>query len=121
MLELHGKFWNTEPSGSGGRRIARAISLVLVRNVLFRNPIATKVLIKILKISGETFEVCFSFTNLCSLIIVTRISKRSLGKLAHFHNLVHLEVTSEISFAKDKTMLNFLRISPNLGTIVIAK
>ncbi|KAI3842678.1 hypothetical protein MKX03_027342 [Papaver bracteatum] len=76
-------------------------------------PITTKVLkelcnVKCLKISGETFEELIfpdgPFTNWPT-----------------FHNLVRLEVTSGISFSKDKTLLNFLRISPNLITIVFAR
>ncbi|KAI3831854.1 hypothetical protein MKX03_022226 [Papaver bracteatum] len=76
-------------------------------------PITTKVLkelcnVKCLKISGETFEELIfpdgPFTNWPT-----------------FHNLVRLELTSGISFSKDKTLLNFLRISPNLRTIVFAR
>ncbi|KAI3931579.1 hypothetical protein MKW92_011181 [Papaver armeniacum] len=76
-------------------------------------PITTKVLkelynIKHLTISGATFkELLFPddlFTNWPT-----------------FHNLVHLEFTSKISFSKNKNLLNFLRISPNLKTIVFAQ
>ncbi|KAI3931578.1 hypothetical protein MKW92_011180 [Papaver armeniacum] len=75
-------------------------------------PITTKVLkelsnVKCLKISGVTFEELLFPDDL-----ITNWPK--------FHNLVRLEVTSGISFSKDKTLLNFLRISPNLQTIVFA-
>ncbi|KAI3900958.1 hypothetical protein MKW92_020525 [Papaver armeniacum] len=78
-----------------------------------KDPIAAKVLeklsnVKLLKISGKTFEALSFPDNLFTNWPV-------------FHNLVLLEVTSKISFVKDKTFLNFLRITPNLETIVIAK
>ncbi|KAI3941424.1 hypothetical protein MKW92_022234 [Papaver armeniacum] len=75
--------------------------------------ITTKVLkelsnVKCLKISGETFEELLFpddlFTN-----------------WPMFINLVCLELTSGISFSKHKTLLNFLRISPNLKTLVFAQ
>ncbi|XP_026447635.1 F-box/LRR-repeat protein At2g42720-like isoform X1 [Papaver somniferum] len=75
--------------------------------------VATEVLeklsnVKLLKISGETFEALAFLNHL-------------LTNWPMFHNLVHLEFISEVSFNnKNKTMLNFLRISPNLETIVIA-
>ncbi|KAI3831857.1 hypothetical protein MKX03_022229 [Papaver bracteatum] len=78
-----------------------------------KDPIVTKVIkklsnVKRLKISGGTFEELLFpqdvFTN-----------------WPMFYNLVHLEVSSKISFSKDKTLLNFLRISPNLVTLVIVQ
>ncbi|KAI3831852.1 hypothetical protein MKX03_022224 [Papaver bracteatum] len=81
-----------------------------------KDPTATKALkelsnVKRLKISGETFQGLF-FPDTADDLVTN---------WPMFHNLVHLEVTSEISFSKDKTLLNFLRISPNLKTIIIAK
>ncbi|KAI3923926.1 hypothetical protein MKW98_012715 [Papaver atlanticum] len=78
-----------------------------------KDPISTKFIkklsnVKRLKISGGTFEELLFpddlFTN-----------------WPMFHNLVYLEVASKISFSEDKTLLNFLRISPNLATIIIAQ
>ncbi|XP_026400593.1 FBD-associated F-box protein At5g22730-like [Papaver somniferum] len=64
--------------------------------------------VKRLKISGDTFEELLFPDDLFT-------------SWPMFHKLVRLEVTSKISFSKDKTLLNFLRISPNLETIVFAK
>ncbi|RZC52589.1 hypothetical protein C5167_021015 [Papaver somniferum] len=78
-----------------------------------KDPISTKFIkklsnVKRLKISGGTFEELLFpddlFTN-----------------WPMFHNLVYLEVASKISFSEDKTLLNYLRISPNLATIIIAQ
>ncbi|KAI3875207.1 hypothetical protein MKX03_008905 [Papaver bracteatum] len=64
--------------------------------------------VKRLKISGETFEELLFPDNL-------------LTNWPMFHSLVRLELTSGISFSKHKTLLNILRISPNLKTLVFAQ
>ncbi|OVA07777.1 F-box domain [Macleaya cordata] len=64
--------------------------------------------VKLLKMSGETFKALSFADNL-------------LTNQPTFCNLIHLEVTSKFPCTIDRTLLDFLRFSPNLESLVFAQ